>query len=49
MVKGSDIGVGGSSTGTFIDLAINGGITLLENVTDKNIFKNALRTWMRSL
>ena len=49
MVKGSDIGVGGSSTGTFIDLAINGGVTLLENVTDKNIFKDVLRTWMRSL
>ena len=49
MVKGSDIGVGGSSTGTFIDLAINGGVTLLENVTDESAFKNALRTWMRSL
>ena len=48
-VKGSDVGVGGSSTGTFIDLAINGGVTLLENVTDESTFKNALRTWMRSL
>lgn len=48
-VNGPDIGVGGSSTGTFIDLAINGGITLLENVTDESIFKNALRTWMHSL
>jgi hypothetical protein len=48
-IKGSDIGIGGSSTGTFIDLAINGGVTLLENVTDEKTFKDTLRTWVRSL